>query len=604
MAQTTLPARSEADPRYTWDTESIFPDLNAWKTGLESVRAALPGLSAFKGKLHDPKQLLAYLEQKSTVDILLNKVYTYASMGSSVDAEDSAANARTGQAGSVYASYREAIAFATPEILEIGRDGLEVFATEETGLTVYRHFFDELELSRPHTRSAEVEALLGAVSDPFRTAAQTHGTLANADLKFAPAVDSHGATFEVAQSSIGNLLGSADRALRISAWQSYSDGHLAFKNTMANALSAGVKQDVFRARARNYSDSLDAALTPNFIPTSVFHNLIDTFKAYIPMWHRYWSVRRRLLGLDTLSEADVFAPLSHNPPELGYEEAVKWILEGMQPLGDEYVGIARKGMLEQRWVDIYPNKGKRLGAFSTGGPDMHPFIFMSFNGGLGSLSTLAHELGHSLHTYYTAQNQPPVYADYGLFVAEVASNFDQAMVREHLFNKNPDPEFQLAVLEEAFSNFHRYFFVMPTLARFELEIHQRTERGETLTAESMIALCAELFKEGYGPEVEFDHDRIGSVWMKFSTHLYSNFYVYQYATGISGAHALALGILHGSGSTTQYLEFLKAGSSLYPLDALKLAGVDLSSPEPVKATFEVLKGYVDRLEEILAARQG
>ena len=207
-----------------------------------------------------------------------------------------------------------------------------------------------------------------------------------------------------------------------------------------------------------------------------------------------------------------------------------------------------------------------------------------------------------MHTYYTGQSQPAVYADYGLFAAEVASNFDQAMVREHLFQKNPDPEFQLAVLEEAFSNFHRYFFVMPTLARFELEVHERTERGESLTADGMNALCAELFKEGYGPEVEFDAERIGSVWMKFSTHLYSNFYVYQYATGISGAHALAHDILRGRGSVTNYLEFLKAGSSMYPLEALKMAGVDLSTPDAVIATFEVLKGYVDRLEAILEAR--
>jgi oligoendopeptidase F len=602
MAQTTLPQRSEADPKYTWDVESIFPNASTWEVELEAVRADLEQLRAFKGKLHDPKQLLAFLEARDALGLRLDKVYTFASMGSSVDAEDGEASARTGRSGGLMAQFREATAFSAPEMLEIGRAGLEAFSAQEAGLAVYRHHFDELEVTRKHTRGAEVEALLGAVSDPFRTAARTHGTLANADLKFKPAVSMTGESFEVAQSSIGNLLHSDDRTLRLEAWRSYSDGHLAFKNTMANALEAGVKQDVFRARARNYSSSLDAALTPNFIPMSVFHNLIDTFKRYIPVWHRYWSVRRRLLGLDVLSEADVFAPLSKNQPKLTYEEACQWILEGMRPLGDEYVSIAKKGMLEQRWVDVYPNKGKRLGAFSTGGQGMHPFIFMSFTGGLGSLSTLAHELGHSMHTYYTAQHQPPIYNDYGLFVAEVASNFDQAMVREHLFQKNADPEFQLAVLEEAFQNFHRYFFVMPTLARFELEIHERVERGEALTADSLIALCAELFKEGYGPEVEFDHDRIGSVWMKFSTHLYSNFYVYQYATGISGAHALALGILRGEKSATQYLEFLKAGSSLYPLEALRLAGVDLSSPEPVIATFEVLKGYVDRLEAILEAR--
>jgi oligoendopeptidase F len=602
MPTAVLPARNEVPREHTWDTESIYPDLTAWTAALEGLKRELPSLAAFKGTLRDPQRLLEFLEARGAFELELNKVYVYASMFSSVDANDSAASAREGQAGALYSAYRETSAFAVPEMLEIGRAGLEAYTAQLEGLQLYRHYFDELELSRAHTRSAEVEALLGAVGDPFRTAARTHGVLVSADLKYAPAVDSNGASFEVAQSTINNLLSSPDRALRLSAWQSYSDGHLAFKNTMANAFSAGVKQDVFSARARNYASSLDAALTPNYIPLEVFHNLIDTFKARIPMWHRYWSVRRRLLGLETLSEADVFAPLSSNPPVVPYEQSVQWILEGMAPLGDDYVNVARKGMLEQRWVDIYPNKGKRLGAFSTGGPGMHPYIFMSYNEGLGSLSTLAHELGHSMHTYYTGVTQPPIYADYGLFVAEVASNFDQAMVREHLFQKSDDPEFQLAVLEEAFQNFHRYFFVMPTLARFELEVHERVERGEALTADSLTALCADLFKEGYGPEVEFDHDRIGSVWMKFSTHLYSNFYVYQYATGISGAHALALGILRGEGSVSQYLEFLKAGSSLYPLDALKLAGVDLSTPAAVEATFNVLEGYVNRLEGILAAR--
>ena len=602
MAISILPERSDVPLKDTWDTESIFPSVTAWQAALEALKSELPQLASFAGTLSDPKKLLEFLEARGDFEIRLNKLYTYAGMHSSVDANDSAASAREGQAGGLSAAYREASAFAAPEMLGIGRGGLEAFSAQIAGLAIYRHYFDELELSRAHTRSAEVEALLGAIGDPFRTAARTHGTLVSADLKFVPALDSQGASFEVAQSTINNLLSSPDRGLRLSAWQSYSDGHLAFKNTMANAFSAGVKQDVFRAKARHYSSSLDAALTPNFIPQAVFHNLIDTFKQYIPMWHRYWSVRRRLLGLEVLSEADVFAPLSKNPPELSYEESVQWILEGLEPLGEDYISVARQGLLEQRWVDIYPNKGKRLGAYSTGGPGMHPYIFMSYTGGLGSLSTLAHELGHSMHTYYTAQNQPAVYADYGLFAAEVASNFDQAMVREHLFQKNPDPEFQLAVLEEAFSNFHRYFFVMPTLARFELEVHERVERGESLTADGMNALCAELFKEGYGPEVEFDAERIGSVWMKFSTHLYSNFYVYQYATGISGAHALVHGILRGHGSVTNYLEFLKAGSSLYPLEALQMAGVDLSTPDAVIATFEVLKGYVDRLEAILEAR--
>jgi oligoendopeptidase F len=251
-------------------------------------------------------------------------------------------------------------------------------------------------------------------------------------------------------------------------------------------------------------------------------------------------------------------------------------------------------------VDKYPNKGKRFGAFSSGWYGTNPFIMMSFNDDIFSLSTLAHELGHSLHSYFTRRDQPFIYARYGLFVAEVASNFNQAMVRAHLLETQTDPDLQIAIIEEAMSNFRRYFLIMPTLARFELEIHERVERGEGLTAQGMMDLMADLFSEAYGPDMVVDREREGSVWMQFSTHLYSNFYVYQYATGISGAHALAEKVLSGTDEAREnFLNFLKAGGSMCPLDALKLAGVDLSKPDPVEKTFQVLSSMVDQLENLV-----
>jgi len=283
-----------------------------------------------------------------------------------------------------------------------------------------------------------------------------------------------------------------------------------------------------------------------------------------------------------------------------YHWAVEQICDGLSPLGQEYVATMRRGVLEQRWIDVYPNQGKRSGAFSTGAPGTYPFVLMSHTDDLESLSTLAHELGHSMHSYYTWESQPMVYCDYSIFVAEVASNVNQALVRDYLLRTNPDRRFQIGVIEEAMSNFHRYFFLMPTLARFELEIHERVERGEALTADSMIALMTDLFREGYGGEVQIDQDRVGSTWAQFSTHLYANFYVYQYTTGISGAHALAAGMLDGApGAVDNYMAFLKAGSSLYPIDALKLAGVDLTTPEPVESAFAYLAGLVDRLAGLL-----
>jgi oligoendopeptidase F len=269
-----------------------------------------------------------------------------------------------------------------------------------------------------------------------------------------------------------------------------------------------------------------------------------------------------------------------------------------------YTDVLIKGATTERWVDIYPNKGKRMGAFSAGVPGTRPFIMMSYSDSLFGMSTLAHELGHSMHSYLTWQNQNIFsYCRYGLFVAEVASNFNQAMVRDYLFKSQSDPEFQVAIIEEAMSNFHRYFFVMPTLARFELEIHERVEKGQALNADSLIDLLADLLHEGYGDELAMDHDRAGITWAAFHTHMYSNFYVYQYATGISAANALSQKILSGEeGAVENYLTFLKAGGSMYPLDALKLAGIDMTSPEPVEAAFGVLAGLVDRLEGLVNGR--
>lgn len=597
----TLPPRAELQQGRTWDAFSIFPNFEVWKDAVGALEADLVKLESFKGRLGESGAvLLEALELAWDARARAERSYVFTSLFSSVDTTDQEARARLGRASSLYARVGADAAFIEPEILALEQAKLQALTVQEPGLRVYAHLFDSIGRQRAHTRSAEVEQLLGALEDPFRSASGTHGTLTNADLKFEAATDSHGMRFEVAQGSIGSLTTDPDRELRYSAYSSYADAHLGFKNTMANALAAGVKQDVFRARARGYGSSLEAALGGAFIPVSVFHTLLETFKRHIPVWHRYWALRKRALGLADFAEYDIKAPLTDAVPRIAYEEAVDLVCEGMKPLGEEYGRIMRKGLLEQRWVDVYPNRGKRMGAFSTGSQGTHPFILMSYQDTLLSVSTLAHEIGHSMHSYHTWRAQPPVYADYGLFVAEVASNFNQALVRDYLLKTNPDRDFQISVLEEAMSNFHRYFFVMPTLARFELEIHTRVERGETLTADGLTNLCADLFTEAYGPAVKVDRDRVGITWAEFSSHLYANFYVYQYATGISGAHALARGVLAGEpDAATNYLKFLSSGSSLYPLDALKLAGVDLSSPQAVEETFKVLEGYVDRLETLL-----
>ncbi|MFZ5922314.1 MAG: M3 family oligoendopeptidase [Chloroflexota bacterium] len=336
------------------------------------------------------------------------------------------------------------------------------------------------------------------------------------------------------------------------------------------------------------------------IPVEVYHNLLEVFKKNFPVWQRYFAIRRKALGVDKLYPYDMWAPLTKDEVKLSYEEAVDLICAGLAPMGEEYVATVRRGCFEQRWVDVYPNQGKREGAFSSGAPGTYPFIMMSFNDNVFSLSTLAHELGHSLHSHLTRKHQPLVYARYSLFAAEVASNFHQAMVRDYLLKNKTEADFQIAVIEEAMANFYRYFFIMPTLARFELEAHTRVEKGQPLTADSMIALTADLFSEAYGDQVEVDRERVGITFATFQ-HMFMNFYVYAYSTGISGANALSRRILNGEpGAVEDYLEFLKAGSSLYALDALKRAGVDLATPAPVEAAFAVMESYVDRLEKLLA----
>ncbi|MHB1296358.1 MAG: oligoendopeptidase F [Anaerolineae bacterium] len=600
-----VPPRSKVPERYTWDIASVFSNDEAWEAEMDRVKAMLPILAEFQGRLAQEAGVLAeWLAGQENLLRSLGKIYVYAYAYHEVDTADQKAAGRYDRAMGIYARCMATIAFGEPEMLAIGIPTLKQWVQSEPRLAIYAHYVDSLERRQAHVRSAEVEQLLGEVGEPFAIATEIHGILADADLTFRPARTTRGEELQLTQGNIDALITHADRQVRRTAFENYADAHLTYKNTMANCLSAGVKQNVFMARTRRYGSALEAAVTANFIPTAVFHNVVDVFKRNLPIWHRYWRLRRQALGVDALHEYDIKAPLTTTSPTVSYEQSVDWICAGMCPLGEEYVRAMRRGLLEERWVDVYPNIGKRAGAFSSGMPGTHPFVLMSYTDDLYSLSTLAHELGHSLHSYHSWSTQPLIYANYSIFVAEVASNFNQALVREHLFQANPDPNFQIALIEEALSNFHRYFFIMPTLARFELEIHQRVERGEALTADTMSDLMADLFAEGYGGEVAMDRERTGITWAEFPSHLYMNFYVYQYTTGIAAAQALAQRVRDGQpGAAERYLEFLRAGSSLYPLDALKLAGIDMTTPEPVQQAFDYMGGVVDRLESLLAQRK-
>jgi len=596
----TLPPRSQSPLADTWDLESIFATPADWEAAGQELVGYIPKLAVYQGRLKEgPETLLAYLKLAEAAGILAGKYTLYASNYYAVDTGDQRSAARLGQARSLAARLGAATAFLEPELMAIGFKKVEKWIKSTPELAYFAHALDKLRRRQAHVRSAEVEQVLAMSADPFSGPSTVYAALNNADLAFKAAVASDGRSLEIGQASISGLLTNPDRATRRTAWENYSDGYLAHKNTFAAAFISQVKQDVFNMRARGYESSLHASMGPNDIPVEVYHNLLAVFKKNLPTWHRYWRLRREALGVDTFHVYDIKAPLTQAKPVVPFKQAVEWVSAGMAPLGEEYVSVLRNGCLEERWVDRVRNRGKREGAFSSGTHGTHPFVMMSYADDLFSVSTLAHELGHSMHNYYSRREQPFIYGRYSLFEAEVASNFNQALVRDYLFRTQPDRDFQVALIEEAMSNFHRYFFIMPTLARFELEAHTRAEQGKPLSAEVLIGLTADLFKEGYGEEADFDRDRIGVTWAQFA-HMYLNFYVFQYTTGISGAHALAKPILAGDKAAAErYLCFLKAGGSRYPVDNLKQAGVDLTSPEPVESAFAYLAGLVERLEKLL-----
>ncbi len=591
-------SRSKVKKNQTWNAESVFTSPKAFDAEVTSLVESLADVKKYQGHLGDSIHM--FLEAMDVIEKISKraaKVQVYASMSSAVDTADQQGAANNGKAMSALAQIGAATSFIDPELLSMGEAKLRQWLKDDPRMKLYEHYFNDLFRKQQHVRSAEVEELLGMVRDPFGSVRATTNMLANADFKFTPAKSNKGKKVELTQSTFDAILNTSDRKARQTAWQNYNDKYLEYKNTLAGNLTASIKQNVFNMKARRFNSSLEATLFNGDVPVEMFHNLLGIFKKKLPLWHKYWRIRRKALGVKTLHPYDVWAPLTDKKHKVPFERAVDWISEGLAPMGDEYVSILRKGCLQERWVDWSPNAGKRQGAFSTRVPnDTYPFILMSYTDDVGSMSTLAHELGHSMHAHFASRAQPMFYYLYPSIIAETASNFHQAMVRGHLLNTKTDKYFQIALLEEAMDNFHRYFFIMPTLARFELETHQRVEKGGALTADSMIELMADLFSEGYGGEMNLDRERVGITWGTFTTHLYIDYYSFQYAIGISAANAIAKRILNGVPNAVQdHINFLKAGSSKPPMDVYKLAGVDMTSTRPIEDAFDVLEDYVDRL---------
>ena len=593
--------RSKVKKEQTWNSESVFASPEAFDAEADRLVESLPEVKKFQGHLgENPDTFLRAMEAIEEISKRAAKVRVYASMFSAVDATDQQAAAMSSKTSGALAQISAATSFVEPELLEIGEEKLRNWISDDPRMKLYEHYFNDLFRKQTHIRSKEVEELLGMLRDPFVSTSSTVSMLANADFEFKPARDSQNKKVKLTQSTYNAILGGSDRKARRTAWENYNDKYLEFKNTLASNLATSIKQNIFNMKARRFDSSLEATLFNGDVPVEMFHNLLDIFKKNLPLWHRYWRIRRKALGVKALHPYDVWAPLTGKKHKVPFEKAVEWICEGLAPMGEEYVSVMRQGCLQDRWVDWSPNAGKRQGAFSTRVPsDTHPFIMMSYTDSIGSMSTLAHELGHSIHFYYASRSQPMIYYLFPSIIAETASNFNQAMTRAYLLQANPSKSFQISLLEEAMSNFHRYFFVMPTLARFELETHQRIERGQALTADSMIELMADLFSEGFGGEMDLDRERVGITWGTFTSHLYVDFYSFQYAIGISAANAIAKRILEGTPNAARdHIDFLKAGSSKPPLEVFQIAGVDMTSPQPIEEAFAVLEGYIDRLETL------
>ena len=597
----SLPTRDAVPEAQTWDINSVYPSDTAWESAYRDASAALPKLAHYAGTLGESASaLLEVLHERDRQRTQIERIREYAWMQANVDLGEQAAAARLQRATSLRSRFSEAVAYVEPELLTLDHAHLTAMMDESPSLAVYRHYFDTLQRKSAHMQSPEIERVLMSGLAIAADHSLTYKVLVNAELPFRDASDATGKRVTLAQGNVRSLTASRDRAVRKAAWEAYADGHLAFRNTIANSLISTFKRNIFAARTWDYPSALAAALDTSFLSREVFDNLIATCRQRLPLWHRYWEVRRRVLGVDTLHGYDIDVPVVRSERVIPYAEGQKIVVAALTPLGDDYGAVLRRGLYEERWVDWSQNQGKLAGASSGGVYGTHPFLLLPYDNSLISVSALSHELGHSMHSYFSWQTQPRIYADYEDAIGEAAANVNQALVRAHLLATDDDPDFQLEVLAEAFAYFHRYLFLMPLLTRFEMECHDRLECGEGLSADVMSGLLVALFRESYGPSVTIDEARVGIIWAQFP-HLFMNFYPYKYALGIAAASALAEMILQGRApAAARYVAFLRAGDSVYPLDALRIAGIDMASPEPVERAFDVLARMIDQMDMLIA----
>lgn len=585
--------REEIPEEYKWDLEKVYENRDEWESDFEELSERVDELEQYRGRLGESGEtLLEALKLREELMRKMSMVAAYARMRSHEDTRDQEHQAMSTRASSLQTELGSRASFFSPEIQEIGRERLEEMMSNVDELEEYEHYFDDVLRMKDHTLSEEVEELLADLGDVMGASEEVYSMLTNADLKF-PEVTRGEEEVEITQNNFTTLLQERDRELRKEVYEKFYDRFNEYQHTIGTTIQKTVRKHVKLARQRNFESAREAALKPSSIPLEVYDNLVDTVESNLQPLQDHAELKKQILGVDSLEMYDIYMPTTKTEsPEIEYEEAKKHVLEAIAPLGEEYQEAARKG-LESRWVDVYENRGKRSGAYSGGTYDTPPYILMNYQGDINSMYTLAHELGHSMHSYFTTDEQPYIYGDYELFVAEVASTVNEALLTAHLLENVEDDRFRRHVLSHNLENFRNTLYRQTMFAAFEQEIHERVENGEALTPDGLDELYGEKKSKYYGLEAD---GRIKKEWMRIP-HFYYNFYVYQYATGISAATALAAQIRDGDAEP--YLEFLKSGSSKYPIQLLKDAGVDLTSSEPIEKAIETYADYVREMEKLV-----
>ena len=590
-----LKERSELDPQFQWDLTPMFESDAAWETALDSLDADIESLAAFAGKLTDAVTIGAYLDASTEVGRKVERLYCYASQRHDEDTRDDKAQSMYARIGSKYVKMAAALSFAQPEILALPEETLTAIVNDPA-VADYKFNLEDLLRSKPHTLSKAEEKLLASFGEVMQAPSEAYHNLEDADLVFDPAKNAEGEEVEITGSNFVPIEMGTDRVLRENAFRSFYKGYRQHINTMAATYAGAVKAATAEARARHYESSRAMSMAGENVPVEVYDNLVATVRKHMPAMHRYVRLRKKMLGVDELHFYDVYAPLVGDlKKSYTYETAQQMVLKAVAPLGEDYQKDVQKAYNEG-WIDVYPNRGKRGGAYSGGCYDSNPYILLNFSGTLDSVSTLAHEMGHTMHSWRSRKHQPPQYADYTLFVAEVASTVNENLLIEQLLQNENDPQTRLYLLNQYLENFKGTVYRQTMFAEFEREAHAMVERGEALNASALNALYKRLVIDYFGDDMVID-DEIQYEWARIP-HFYYRFYVYQYATGFAAAIALSQRILDlGEQGREDYLDFLKGGSSKPPIDLLRGAGVDMLSPEPVEDALKLFDEMVDEMAE-------